>query len=334
MSGLLDKRLLIFSGKGGVGKTTVSCAVAVAAARKGKRVLILEYGEDERVPGVFGAKKAGYDGGRMWSGERKGDGEVWSLRLTPRDTLHEFVIRQVKFESIYDAVFENRVIKYFTTAAPGLNELVVMGKIENLAVERMNKPPKKLLKENGGVAPYEWDLIVFDAPATGHGMAFFKVPKMTMAMVKLGPLHRKAEAMWELLSDPAKTSFNIVTLAEEMPINETIDLHAASKQLGLPQGTVFVNAVYPPLFDEEDEKILHQLDEDAEPKDTLQGMIARAALDAALTARGRQRLHEDQIERLADALALPRIEMPFVFRPRLGPEEIVGLAKELEGRFA
>jgi len=334
MSGLLDKRLLIFSGKGGVGKTVVSCAVAVAAARKGKRVLILEYGEDERVPGVFGAKKAGYEGARMWAGERKGDGEVWSMRLTPRDTLHEFVIRQVKFERVYHAVFENRVMKYFTTAAPGLNELVVMGKIENLSGERMKKPPKKLLKENGGEVPPEWDLIVFDAPATGHGMAFFKVPKMTMAMVKVGPLHRKAEHMWELLSDETRTSFNIVTLAEEMPINETIDLHEASKQLGLPQGTVFVNAVYPPMFAEEDEKILHQLDEDAEPLDTVQGVIARAALDAALTARGRQRLHEDQIGRLAQALKLPRIELPFVFRPRLGPEEIVGLAKELEGKLA
>ena len=334
MSGLLDKRLLIFSGKGGVGKTTVSCAVAVAAARKGKRVLILEYGEDERVPAAFGAKKAGYEGARVWAGERKGDGEVWSLRLTPRDTLHEFVIRQVKFESIYDAVFENRVIKYFTTAAPGLNELVVMGKIENLAHERLKKASKKKVKENGGVVPLAWDLLVFDAPATGHGLAFFKVPKMTMEMVKMGPLHRKAGAMWELLTDPDRTSFHVVTLAEEMPVNESVDLHAAATALGLPEGMVFVNAVYPPLFDDEDEKLLQQLDADAAAKDSLQGTIARAALHAALTARGRQRLHDEQIRRLGDALPLPRVELPFVFRPRIGPEEIVTLAKELEERIA
>lgn len=323
----LDKRLLIFCGKGGVGKTVVSCAVAVAAARAGKRVLILEYGEDERVPPVFGARKAGYEGARVWAGDRKGDGEVWSMRLTPRDTLHEFVIRQVKFERIYDAVFENRVMKYFTTAAPGLNELVVMGKIENLAVEARKTKAKK---GNGAESYFEWDLIVFDAPATGHGLAFFKVPKMTMEMVKMGPLHRKAEAMMELLSDPKKTAFNIVSLAEEMPVNESIDLHEAATGIGLPEGTVFVNAVYPALFDEEDEKLLHQLDESAEPKDTLQGTIARAALDAALTARGRQRLHEEQIARLKKGLSLPIIELPFVFKPRIGPEEVVALAKDLE----
>lgn len=330
MPGLLDKRLLIFSGKGGVGKTVVSCAVAVAAARQGKRVLVLEYGEDERVPAVFGAKKSGYAGGRVWAGDRKDDGEVWSLRLTARDTLHEFVIRQVKFERIYDAVFENRVIKYFTTAAPGLNELVVMGKIENLAVSLDGKASRKAIAANGGVTPWEWDLIVFDAPATGHGLAFFKVPKMTMEMVRVGPLYRKSEAMWELLTDEKRTAFNVVTLAEEMPVNESIELHAAAKEMGLPEGKVIVNAAYPPMFDDEDEKMLRELDEAAEPKDTLQGRIARAALDAAIVVRGRQRLHDEQIARLSKELPAPRVELPFLFEPRLGTAEIVGLAKRLE----
>lgn len=330
MAGLLDKRLLIFSGKGGVGKTVVSAAVAVAAARKGKRVLVIEYGEDERIPPLFGAKKSGYEGGRVWAGDRKDDGEVWSMRLTPRETLHEFVIRQVRFERIYDAVFENRVMKYFTTAAPGLNELVVMGKIENLAVARDKRASKKEIAANGGQSPWEWDLLVFDAPATGHGLAFFKVPRMTMDMVKVGPLYRKSEAMWELLTDARRTAFNVVTLAEEMPVNESIELHAAAMEMGLPEGKVIVNAVYPPMFDAEDEKMLRELDDSAEPKDTLQGRIARAALDAALVARGRQRLHEDQIGRLAKELPVPRIELPFLFEPRLGTSEVVDLAKRLE----
>src|SRR5256885_15481400 len=107
--------------------------------------------------------------------------------LTPRESPHEFVIRQVKFERLYEAVFETRVIRYFTAAAPGLDELVIMGKIENLEQEMVEGKKKKRQR---------FDLILFDAPATGHGLAFFKVPKMTMNMVKMGPLHTKAFRMW------------------------------------------------------------------------------------------------------------------------------------------
>src|SRR5256885_17027929 len=133
--------------------------------------------------------------------------------LTPRESLHEFVIRQVKFERLYQAVFENRVIRYFTAAAPGLDELVMMGKIENLEAERVESTKKR-------VAGPKFDLVVFDAPATGHGLAFFKVPAMLMRMIRVGPLHTKARKMLELLTDPERTAFNIVTLPEEMPVNE------------------------------------------------------------------------------------------------------------------
>lgn len=312
MPSLLDKRFLIFSGKGGVGKSTVAAATAVAASRRDKRVLIIEIGDQERIPSIFGAKKAGYEGVRIYGSATGGVRPIWSICLTAREAFHEFVIRQVKFERLYEAVFENRVIRYFTAAAPGLDELIIMGKIESLAQER------------------RFDLIVFDAPATGHGLAFFMVPQTTMTMVRMGPVHRKAEKMWELLTDPARTAFNIVTMPEEMPVNEAIDLHKAAEEIGLPAGKLVVNAVYPGLFDRDGED-LHRMRQQARPVDGLAGRIARAALESALSTAARRAMHEEMIGRLAAEAPRERVLLPFLFRPRIGPEEIETLADRLEG---
>ncbi|HVO29235.1 MAG TPA: ArsA-related P-loop ATPase [bacterium] len=329
MASLLDKRFLIFSGKGGVGKSTVAAAVAVAAARRGKRVLIVELGDQERMPSIFGAKKAGYDGAKIFGSDKGPIAPVWSMCLTARECLHEFVIRQVKFERLYEAVFENRVIRYFTAAAPGLDELVVMGKVENLSEERLERRKQK--RENGGAGDYRFDLVVMDAPATGHGLAFFKVPKMTMAMVKMGPLYRKAEMMWNLITDPERTAFNVVTLPEEMPVNESLDLHAAAKDMGLPPGVVIVNGIYPKLFEKEESALLDDVRAKAKPAEGVPGIIASAALDAAISYRARRSLHEEMIGRVRDELKMPRFELPFLFRPTIGAEEIGILADQLEG---
>lgn len=338
MASLLDKRLLIFSGKGGVGKSTVSAAVAVAAARTGRRVLIIEIGDQERIPAIFGAKKAGYDGAKVWANGKKDDaqggpggappgartrGQVWSVCLTARESLHEFVIRQVKLEAIYKTVFENRVIRFFTAAAPGLDELVMMGKIENLVT--LGLPKKGPKKSN-----LDFDLVVFDAPATGHGLAFFKVPQMTMRMVRMGPLHRKAETMWNLLTDPERTAFNIVTLPEEMPVNESIDLHKAADEVGLPPGKLLVNGVYPDIF-EGNGKEIARLEAQADPAEGISGKIAKAALDNARTTYARYEMHREMIDKLEEAVPRERVELPFVFTPGLGPAEIETLADYVTG---
>ena len=173
--------------------------------------------------------------------------------------------------------------------------------------------------------------MVFDAPATGHGLAFFKVPRMTMEMVKMGPLHTKAFRMWNLLTDPERTSFNIVTLPEEMPVNESIELDAAAKEIGLPPGKVLVNGVYPPLFSENGfSGELDRLSSAARPVDGVAGEISRFALEAARVERGRARMHRELIERLAKALpAREMLELPFLFEAEIGPLELETLAERL-----
>lgn len=317
---MIHKRLLIFTGKGGAGKSTVTAAAAVAAARLGKRVLIVEIGERERIPSIFGSKKAGYAGAHVYTGRAPGSVPIWSMCLTAREALHEFAVRSMKFEMLYGAVFDNKIMRYFTAAAPGLNELTLMGKIEFLHREsRVSNGPA-------------FDLMIFDAPATGHGLALFGVPKMAMRMTQMGPLHSKAERMWRLFADPARTALNIVTLPEEMPVNEAIDLHAAADAMGLPRGTVVVNGVYPDFFPGEHDE-LRRMRELAPSPDGLAGSVALSALDRAVSAAARREAHEEQIDTLARALPQRRILLPWLFRPRIGPEEIETLADGLEAFY-
>jgi anion-transporting ArsA/GET3 family ATPase len=316
--GLVDRRLLIFSGKGGAGKSTVAAAAAVAAARRGKRVLLVEIGEEERIPSIFGnAKRAGYAGGQVTMPRPGGIPPIWSMCLTAREALREFAVRSMKFELFYKAVFENRVMRFFTAAAPGLDELTVMGKIEFLHRDAV-EPAKHA----------RFDLMILDAPATGHGLAFFKVPLTAMGMARMGPLFAKAERMWRLLSDPARTAFNIVTLPEEMSVNESIELHAAARALGLPLGKLIVNGVHPDFFPNR-ASVLQSARARVAPAGDLTGRVARAALDAAVSSSARRQADQDMLAKLASGLPLERIELPLLFPPRVGLQDLETLADRM-----
>jgi anion-transporting ArsA/GET3 family ATPase len=325
---LFDKRLLIFSGKGGAGKSTAAAAAAVAAARRGKRVLIVEIGEQERIPSLFGRTKAGYAGAPIYTSRTPGIPAIWSMCLTARQALHEFARRSVKFEVVSTAVFENRAMRSFTAAAPGLDELVIMGKIEALQREALvssASPP--------------FDVMVFDAPATGHGLAFFKVPRTAMSMVRVGPLRAKAERMWTLLADPQRTALNIVSLPEEMSVSESIDLHAAADALGLPRGKLVVNAVYPDLLDGDPGKAdalrgirdrLMRSPSRSHPADAAT-RVAQAVLDRAASAVAVRSAQDEMIAKLAAALPQERIVLPYVFPPHHVPDIIETLADAFAG---
>ena len=319
MPSLFDKRLLIFSGKGGAGKSTVSAAVAVAAARRGKRVLIVEIGEQERIASIFGAAPVGYAGRSVYPGPPGGGPPIWSMSLTARESLHEYAMRSVKFEAISKAIFENRVMRYFTAAAPGLDELTIMGKIESLHREKLD-PAKSPA----------FDLMIFDAPATGHGLAFFKVPRMAMNMARVGPLYAKVERMWRLLADPVRTAFNIVTLPEEMSVAESIDLHQAAEELGMPRGKVIVNGVYPDVQPDQAAELRRIRGDALRPADGLDGRVASAVLDSGLVSVARREAHEEMIAKLAASLPQERLVLPFIFGPRIGREELEILATRLE----
>jgi hypothetical protein len=299
---LLEHRLLVVTGKGGVGKSTISAALALLAARRGKRVLVCEVNAQERVAPLLGAPASGSEPHEAAPG-------IFTINVTPREAMREYGIMVLKFRSIYDAVFENRLVRYFLRVIPSLAELVVLGKIlHEVRVEEGGRP--------------RWDVVVLDAPATGHAVQLLRVPATLLDTVPPGPLRRDAQWMQDLLVDPFTTSLSIVTLPEEMPVNEAIELDAAVRGvLGIPRGALVVNAMPQARFSEDERARFGELELEPPPL----GPAARAARLQALRAEQAGRY----LMRARAALDLPTVLVPLLARERWDLEAVEQVATAL-----
>lgn len=296
---LLDRRLVIVTGKGGVGKSTVSAALALVAARGGKRVLVCEVNAQERVAPLLGARPAG-------AAVREAVPGVFTVNVTPHEAMREYGLMVLKFKTIYDAVFENRLVRYFLRVIPSLAELVMLGKILHEAKAEERGRPR-------------WDLVIVDAPATGHAVQLLRVPSALVETVPGGPLRHDAEWMEAMLVDPRRTSLALVTLPEEMPVNEAIELDAQVRGvLGIHRGALFVNAMPEARFDAEEAARL--------------GSLARAPppLGPAARAAQLQAVHAEQaaryLARARAALDLPTTVIPLLPVPGWGRREVEQVA--------
>lgn len=200
-----DPRIIVVTGKGGVGKTTVSAALGMKAAAEGKKVLVVEAAGAERVAALFGLR------GRSYS-PRECAPNLYTLSITAEEAIEDYVLLRIKVRALYKMVFRNRVMGPFINAVPGLHDLVHLGKIFHLEASQKRGQP-------------EWDLIVFDAPATGHGLTMLSSPKSMMAMTRAGAFHDNAAIVAEVFADPEKTQLVLVANSDEMVINETLDLY-------------------------------------------------------------------------------------------------------------
>lgn len=230
---LLARRIVIVTGKGGTGKTTVSAALALAAAERGRRVLVAEVGPFEHIPtllrdpseGARPLQAVGYGGKEVRPG-------LHVMRLDPFDSLGEYLGLQVGSPRLVELALGNRALRQFLAGAPGWRELITLGKIWYLEQQRTVD----------GEPLYE--LIVVDAPATGHGITFLDVPDVVRSAVRAGPLARNAGRVAELMRDPASTLVLPVCLAEELPTQETTELVTRVRdELGMTVDRVVVNAV-------------------------------------------------------------------------------------------
>ncbi|MCO4743350.1 MAG: hypothetical protein KC912_01090 [Proteobacteria bacterium] len=201
---LFDHQLIAVTGKGGVGRTTAACSIALAAAAQGKRVCIAELAGLARVPEVFGLP------GRSYAPQRCAPG-VDTMSLSALDCLDDFGRKRLKIQALVRLVFHNRLTAAFLDAIPGLQDMQQLGKIRHLIEEYEGDEP-----------PY--DLIVLDAPATGHGLTLLDSARSLGEMTRVGPFYEETQHIVRLLSDPDRTAIVVVTLGEELPVNESLEL--------------------------------------------------------------------------------------------------------------
>ena len=206
-------RILYVTGKGGVGKTTVTAALALNAARRGLRTIVAEPAGAARLPEIFRVPGQGYTPTRLAEG-------LYSISITPEEAMEEYVVQQIRFRRLYRMVFRNRVMGPFVDGVPGLHDGVTLGKVFDL--ERSTTAQGRT-----------WDLILVDAPATGHGLSLLSSARSMMNLTRVGPLYEGNRMVDERISDPAVTGIILVALPEELPVSETIELW---RSLGDRQG--------------------------------------------------------------------------------------------------
>ena len=305
---LFDRRLVIIAGKGGVGRTTVASAFALAAARRGKRVLLAQTKSKERLSRLFGVPPIGPELARVAD-------DVYAVNMTPQAALREYGTMVLRSEFIARQVLENKVSRAFLHAIPGLEDYSMLGKVWFHTTEMDEGRPK-------------WDLVILDGPATGHLITMLQIPQAILDAVPDGPLTRPAQATADLLKDPARTAAVLVTLAEDLPSNEAIELsRRATEKVQLPQKLLVVNALYPPRFSQGvSARALQALPEDVGDP-ALQPLVS-----SARTAQRRRALNDHYVERLRQELPLPQAHLPYLFTQDFGPRVVADLSERLEGQ--
>jgi anion-transporting ArsA/GET3 family ATPase len=293
---LLDRRLLFFTGKGGVGKSTVTAATALLAAEQGKRVLLVEVDAKNNLTSLFEHEPVGFEPRLVHPG-------VYVMQMDTEASLREYLKVQARVPVIGRLGPLARVFDFVATAAPGVKEILTVGKV--------CWELRESIQGRGG-----WDLIVVDAAATGHVISQLDAPRAIQDLVAVGPVRNQTDWMVELLADPALTALNVVTSPEEMPVNETIELVAAAReQLDVPLGVVVVNRVLPEPFTHADEVVFEALHDPAALA-ALEGSAGDGVgrvLDAARLAVSMRRSRSGHLGDLRDAVDLPLLLLPYLF---------------------
>jgi hypothetical protein len=310
MPGVIDKRLVLVAGKGGVGRTTVAAALGLAAARRGKRTIVCEVAGQERVSSTIAHHAAGFH-------ETELAPSLYAISIDPQASLEQFLADQVGSRRLAGVLFHNRLFDYLAAATPGLRELATIGKVWELA--QLDRPRRR------GAA---YDLVIVDLPATGHGLGALRTARTFGDVARVGPVRRRADLIDSFIRDRESTAVVSVALAEEMPVAETIEFASAlDRDLGLGIDLAVVNAVLPERFSAAEAEEIARVD----GGHGAPGVAA--ALHAALSEHRRARSQRAHLRRLRGALDADVVTLPYLFQPDLGLDEWERLSRELERRL-
>jgi anion-transporting ArsA/GET3 family ATPase len=315
-------KILIVSGKGGVGKTTVSAALALVAARRGRRVCVADVDGKGALARLLGGGEPGYEPVELTSG-------VWGMEIAPEDALREYLEVQYHMKRISRVFTSSHFIDYITTAAPGLKDILVLGKIWYLENGRSSGPVR------------DFDTIVVDAPAAGHMLTFLSAPMGLSDAVRAGPIRRQSDWLIDMLRDPARTRVHLVTIPEEIPVTETVETATAlSTRVGVSAGPVFANGVYTELFTSAEAKTLEDLIASGTSADLLDRassvglQLDQEDIDAlfgyARFLISRRAIQTRHLMTLQNSIGQAVVELPFLFSAGLALPDVETLADAIE----
>lgn len=302
---LFERRFVILSGKGGVGRSTLAAALGLAAARVGLRTCLVQLGARDNLRRMLDGGPASYEPVRVDPAL-----PLYTCNLQPAEALREYGVMKLRFAALHNLVFENDVMRRLLRMIPGMNEMLLLGKAWHMeAVEQ---------REGGQPA---WDVLIIDAPATGHGVSLLRLPQVILSAVPVGPMAEDARSMQALLQDPTRTALHVVTLPQELPATEALELCAtAERTLGVPTGYLFVNQVLPKGLTESQRGLLPRLGQLA-----ADDPLAAAAVQNAAAYEHWRAEQQQQLARLHREARLPVVEVPHLLRP-VGASEVALLA--------
>ncbi len=301
----LAPRTVFVTGKGGVGKSTVSAALAQAWRDAGARTLLVEIEGQASAAALLSDRTLGYEPVPLAE-------HLAGMRITLSDALREYARMRVKVKLVADRLVGNPVIDQFAQAAPGFRELLVLGKLWSLSRETDDRGHPR------------WDAIVVDSPATGHGLGLLGMAGVIARMFPVGPISSEARAVDAFVKNPEQVGIVLVSLAEELPVTETLELRAQLAEREVDVCAAIVNGLLVDRFTEDETQLSQSLASNAKVDEDV-----RHALDTVAWEHLRCSDQAEERERLEADLDVPTGLLPYMFAPRLGRDHVAGLARWL-----